>query len=436
MLKEFVFNCISLIFLFLFSSPFYSYSQSTVNPIIGNAGYEDRHQVSVSDTSSEFELIQAHLDYVEKLLREKKVKHLSATQQQNRAKALDLLHTYWKNGQFPINTAYPNERKPCFVDENKTVCAVAYLVEQTAGGELVQQINEQYQYTYIHDMNCVELDKWILNYGFSKNEIATIQPTYYTPKQRNKIKRVKAMRARKAKKHEKKIQEIISYKQERAGKIVQINYKIVSWNGHVKEVHITKGKECLTEKERKKLIRYINRWHIKNSSYSLHDAFVYINFEDPGVYQQGIPYPFEEADTMLKKVQIKGKILAVKSNNPLDSAKIEVKGSSPIVSTLSDSKGNFILSVPKDQISQGEFDLQIIPPPSPKDQTSQDESYLMISFPSKYFKKHIKNIPFNHQKINIKMHDWEYLKEILSKPVIVNGTGVPIDETVYIYSKN
>lgn len=417
MLKEFVFNCISLIFLLLFNSPFYSYAQSTVNPIIGNTGYEERHQVSVSDTSSEFELIQAHLDYVEKLLRKKKVEHLSVTQKQNRAKALDLLNAYWKNGQFPINTAYPNVRKPCFVDENKTVCAVAYLVEQTAGSELVEQINKQYQYTYIHDMNCVELDKWVMNHGFTKNEIATIQPTYYTAKQRRKIERVKAMRVRKAKKHEKKIHEIISYKKERAGKTIQINYKIVWWCGYVKDVRITKGEKYLTEKEQKNLLRYISRWHIKNSTYSLHDAFVYIYFEDPGFYQEWIPYPFEAADTTLQEIIITGKILDRKSNNPIVHAKIEVTKSSPIVSTLSDTEGNFNISIPKDQVRHDEIELKVISP---------------VSI---YLGTYIEEIPYNNQKINIKMNDLDDLYEALSKVYPMNGPGVTIDETVYIFAK-
>ena len=213
MLPKLIFNYRLAIFLYLFSSCFSSYSQTSVNAIIGNVGYENRHQVAVSDTSSEFELIQAHLAFTEKLFRQRNVEKLTETQKENRAKALVLLNEYWQNGQFPKNSAFPNERRPCFVDEDKTICAVGYLVEQTAGKELVQQINKWYQYDYILDMDLPALDKWIKEYGFSKTEIATIQPNYGPSRNLSSIQI-------------NKIRKIVFYNERNAGKTVNIAYRI------------------------------------------------------------------------------------------------------------------------------------------------------------------------------------------------------------------
>ena len=55
------------------------------------------------EVMSEVELIQMHLSLVEEKLRSTDTDHLSVNQRKNRLAALDILHTYWKNGVFPQN---------------------------------------------------------------------------------------------------------------------------------------------------------------------------------------------------------------------------------------------------------------------------------------------------------------------------------------------
>ncbi len=57
---------------------------------------------------------------------------MSAEMQARRAHLLNLLHEYRSAGRFPKN--YEREgRKPRFIDRDGTICAVGYLIEQTAG---------------------------------------------------------------------------------------------------------------------------------------------------------------------------------------------------------------------------------------------------------------------------------------------------------------
>ncbi|HJW28324.1 MAG TPA: T9SS type A sorting domain-containing protein, partial [Saprospiraceae bacterium] len=121
--------------------------------------------------------IQTHLSYVENLLRQKDVSNLPPAVREKRAHLLDLLHDYWQAGKFPRNFDY-TDRRPCFIDKNNTICAVGYLVEKTAGLEVAEDINKSHQYDDIFDMNDAVVNNWINESGFSKTEIAMIQPDY------------------------------------------------------------------------------------------------------------------------------------------------------------------------------------------------------------------------------------------------------------------
>ena len=106
---------------------------------------------------------------------------LPAAQHAKRAYVLGLLHQYALNGIFPTNRAYPDERKPCFIDADGTICAVGYLVEQTKGRQLAEQINAKHQYDLLLDMNEPAIKAWADEYGLTLEECAMIQPTYGWP---------------------------------------------------------------------------------------------------------------------------------------------------------------------------------------------------------------------------------------------------------------
>lgn len=81
-------------------------------------------------------------------------------------------------GIFPRNYDHPEGRVPCFIDRDGRICAVGYLVEQTAGRDAAERINRAHQYDAILAMNDAAVDDWIAGSGLSKEEAAMIQPTY------------------------------------------------------------------------------------------------------------------------------------------------------------------------------------------------------------------------------------------------------------------
>lgn len=150
------------------------YSQK-LNPLIGNAGLSLFQQDEKSKLS-ELQKVKAHLTFVHDYLVEKSQNYPYQIKKK-RIALLNVLAAYIEAESFPENVKYPG-RRPCFIDNNGTFCAVGYLVKETAGEALALKINERHQYSYIYDMDLAELDEWIANSGFSKTEIAMIQPAY------------------------------------------------------------------------------------------------------------------------------------------------------------------------------------------------------------------------------------------------------------------
>jgi hypothetical protein len=151
----------------------------TVNAVIGDISFiESFGSIPTKETSEDLRL-QTHLGYVETLLRSKDVSSLEKHQQENRLKMLNLLNEYWKAGVFPRNYDYPNKRMPCFIDKNGKICAVGYLIEQTAGREIAEEINSNFKYEYLLAMNDPKIDNWIQSSGLTKEECAMIQPAYH-----------------------------------------------------------------------------------------------------------------------------------------------------------------------------------------------------------------------------------------------------------------
>ncbi|RYZ47667.1 MAG: hypothetical protein EOP49_20705, partial [Sphingobacteriales bacterium] len=126
---------------------------------------------------SETSWIQLHLSLVEQKLRARNTANLNPVQVKNRMNALGHLHEYWMAGNFPKNEDY-SYRTPIFIDKYNTFCAVGYLVK-TSGHEAVSRmIAAKTNLAYVKDMNYPELDRWAADNGFSKDELAWIQPGY------------------------------------------------------------------------------------------------------------------------------------------------------------------------------------------------------------------------------------------------------------------
>ncbi|MEW6469704.1 MAG: hypothetical protein AB1458_12305 [Bacteroidota bacterium] len=148
-----------------------------VNALLGDIGFVKKFGRLPDELSDRTLRIQTHLQYVEGLLRSASTAHLSAAQKENRNNMLGLLHDYWTAGDFPLNYDYAT-RRPCFIDKDGNICAVGYLVQQTAGQEAADKINSLYKYSYITEMQLPELEGWIAASGLSETECAMIQPAY------------------------------------------------------------------------------------------------------------------------------------------------------------------------------------------------------------------------------------------------------------------
>ena len=150
----------------------------TVNAVIGDISFfETFGNQPIKHTNEDLRL-QTHLKYVENILRNKYISNLTKEQQQNRLKILDLLNEYWTAGIFQRNYDYPDQRIPCFIDKDGNICAVGYLIEQTAGRQIAEEINTEFKYEYLLAMNDPTVDSWIQSRGLTKEECAMIQPTY------------------------------------------------------------------------------------------------------------------------------------------------------------------------------------------------------------------------------------------------------------------
>jgi len=152
-----------------------------VNSVIGDNSFIVTFGHSPVPGTDEVLRIQTHLKFVEKILEEKDVSGLSDIQQQRRIEVIAHLHQYWTAGIFPSNFDFPMERRPCFIDKNGNICAVGYLIEQTAGREAAEQINAKHQYEYIFEMNEPMVTSWAYENGMSLEECGMIQPQYGPP---------------------------------------------------------------------------------------------------------------------------------------------------------------------------------------------------------------------------------------------------------------
>ncbi|MBX7221960.1 MAG: ankyrin repeat domain-containing protein [Blastocatellia bacterium] len=163
------------------SSPAPKPANQTVNAILGDTSFYACFGVWPDADTDETLRIKTHLAYVERLLRRKTPPELSATQRIQRQINLDRLHQYRLRGTFPRSFSFSANRKPCFIDWEGRLCAVGYLVAESAGLELAKSVNDRYQYALLADMHLPELDQWVHQSGFTPLELGMIQPQYFEP---------------------------------------------------------------------------------------------------------------------------------------------------------------------------------------------------------------------------------------------------------------
>lgn len=129
------------------------------------------------EPQTEQELVQLHLMNVVAYLEKQHPSHLNPEQMNNRAKNIAYLRGYTNRGIFPLNQKYAN-RTPIFIDEEKTHCAVGYLLKINGFATVAKEIANMQLLAYLKDINHPQLIPWQKSSGLSLFELALIQPTY------------------------------------------------------------------------------------------------------------------------------------------------------------------------------------------------------------------------------------------------------------------
>lgn len=128
--------------------------------------------------------VRRHFRRVERQLRAREVHTQPTLLRLARHRNLDRLRRYWRQSRFPRNYGRPRARAwraPCFIDQNKRVCAVAYLVIESGHVETAARTAQDANYAYVDEIESAELTVWARTSGFSRAELALIQPAYICP---------------------------------------------------------------------------------------------------------------------------------------------------------------------------------------------------------------------------------------------------------------
>src|SRR2546426_9864662 len=130
--------------------------------LVAAASYSPRADFAAAEQAR----IRAHLDSVERELRAKDVSLLAPGQREARLRNLDVLHGYWVRDVFPQNTDFPGQRVPYFIDRFGTRCAMAYVIEQSDGGDLVTRVAATHNNERILELkHDPELVAWLADNG-------------------------------------------------------------------------------------------------------------------------------------------------------------------------------------------------------------------------------------------------------------------------------
>lgn len=146
-----------------------------IDHVIARPAYNRVMPIGESDYRTYHANVRERLDYITDLLDSRDVSDWPAELRAARATNIELLRDYRERGAFPINYDYPNTQLPCFYDRDGNLCAVANLIAQSDGIEMVEKINAQYKYATVSQMEMPELDAWIARSGLTRAEVITIQ---------------------------------------------------------------------------------------------------------------------------------------------------------------------------------------------------------------------------------------------------------------------
>lgn len=156
---------------------------TAVTLLIGAAWQEQEavtnHPGGNAHIRAEAARLRAHFDAVDGELRAREIPELAADRGERRAQLIAWLREYRQAGEFPLNDRYADSATPIFRDADGTLCAMAYLIERSGRGDIVDRIARTRNTAYIHELtDDVELVAWLEEHGLGADEAARIQPAY------------------------------------------------------------------------------------------------------------------------------------------------------------------------------------------------------------------------------------------------------------------
>ena len=127
--------------------------------------------------------LTAHFDSVTGILGATDVSRLTSLERRNREQALRHLVDYRDRGVFPHNHRFPEMRVPYFRDRHGVLCAMAYLIDRSGRGDIVDLVEARMNNGFIAGLASDSvigpvLVEWLEENGISAREAAMIQPTY------------------------------------------------------------------------------------------------------------------------------------------------------------------------------------------------------------------------------------------------------------------
>ena len=126
--------------------------------------------------------LRAHFDSVDQELRGRDVSSLTDEQRAMRNQLISWLKDYRNAGRFPENDKFSDRAMPFFRDSHGTLCAMAYLVDRSGRGDIVDHIARTRNNAFIRQLTDDKaLVVWLETSGLTVDEAARIQPTYGSP---------------------------------------------------------------------------------------------------------------------------------------------------------------------------------------------------------------------------------------------------------------
>jgi hypothetical protein len=123
--------------------------------------------------------IRRHFERALAVLRARDVRGLDEAARAARAGHIARLEAYALRGRFPKNRDFPRAQVPYFIDADGTRCAMAHLIDESGGKDLVLRVAASANHALVPELaGDAALVAWLQREGITLEEAALIQPAY------------------------------------------------------------------------------------------------------------------------------------------------------------------------------------------------------------------------------------------------------------------